>query len=349
MATLRSQFSQALTNIEINGKKAQRASAAQQEIRSVLEADEQLREWGVDTILIGSYSRDTGIYPGKDVDVFVKLTLLDTSAMPREVYDAVWDALMREYGDAKEGGRATQQARSIKVSFPDEDDPDDENAGFSADAVPAVKDGPRWAIPTNNRNRWADSGGRWVTTDPERFGALSSELSTSAASPSVGDQNAYKPNVKLARQARRTHIEDRRPGGLYIEFAVYEAWRAGLVAGSEWDPLFAQTLRRVGDRLAIPPSVPLLDPALGTPVEPPVSDEDLLGAAETFRKLADLADEAVAAANCEAAAKWREILGGNNRADPVFPWPPGCGEQGAAAGSIAVITARGREEAEGFG
>ena len=95
MATLRNQFNQALTNIEINGKKADRARAAHREIRSVLEADDQLREWGVDTVLIGSYSRDTGIYPGKDVDVFVKLTGLDTKAMPRDVYNAVWDALVR--------------------------------------------------------------------------------------------------------------------------------------------------------------------------------------------------------------------------------------------------------------
>lgn len=349
MATLRSQFNQALTNVEINGKKAKRAIAAHQEIRSVLEADEQLRKWRVDTTLIGSYSRDTGIYPGKDVDVFVKLTAMDTEAMPKDVYNAVWDALVREYGDAAKGGRATRQARSIKVAFPDEDDPDDENAGFAVDAVPAVQDGSRWAIPAKDRNRWANRTGRWVTTDPERLGVLSSELSTSPVSPAVGGRNAYKPIVKLTRQARRTHIGDRRPGGLYIEFAVYEAWRAGLVKGVEWDLLFAQTLRRVSDRLANAPLVPLLDPALGTPVEPPVSDEDLLHAAGAFRRLADLADKALTGDDCDAAAKWREILGGNNRADPVFPLPPGCDGSSGAAGSITVITRRGREEAAGFG
>ena len=216
MATLRSQFNQALTNIEINGKKAERARAAHREIRLVLEADDQLRAWGVDTILIGSYSRDTGIYPGKDVDVFVKLTGLDTSAMPRDVYDAVWDVLVRQYGDANEGGRATGQARSIKVAFPDEDDPGDGNASFSVDSVPAVRDGTRWAIPAKDRNRWTGRTGCWVTTDPEWFGSLSSALSTSPVSPAVGDRNAYKPIVKLTRQARRTHVEERRPGGLYV-------------------------------------------------------------------------------------------------------------------------------------
>ena len=349
MATLRNQFNQALTNIEINGKKADRARAAHREIRSVLEADDQLREWGVDTVLIGSYSRDTGIYPGKDVDVFVKLTGLDTKAMPRDVYNAVWDALVRRYGDANEGGRATQQARSIKVAFPDEDDSSDGNASFSVDSVPAVRDGVRWAIPAKDRNRWTGSTGRWVTTDPERFGSLSSALSTSPGSPAVGDRNAYKPIVKLTRQARRTHVGENRPGGLYVEFIVYEAWSADLVNGSEWDPLFARTLRCVADRLRIAPSVPLLDPALGTPVEPPVSDEDLSNAAETFRQLADLADGALTADDCEAAARWREILGGNDRADPVFPWPPGCGRTGAAASPTVLVARRQREEAAGFG
>ena len=118
MATLRSQFDEALKNIEINEDKAERAIKAHTEIRAVLENDEQLRKWGVDTKLIGSYSRDTGTYPGKDVDVFVKLTELDTEATPKDVYNAVWRVLEKEYRDAKNGGRAQQQARSVKVSLP---------------------------------------------------------------------------------------------------------------------------------------------------------------------------------------------------------------------------------------
>lgn len=349
MAILRSQFNHALTNIEINGTKAERAQAAQEEIRSVLAADDQLHEWGVSTILIGSYSRDTGIYPGKDVDVFVKLTKLDTEAKPKDVYGAVWAALVREYGDANEGGRAIQQARSIKVLFPDEADPDDENAGFAVDAVPAVVDGFRWAIPTKDRSRWDGGTGRWVTTDPERFGSLSSTLSTSPSSPVVGGRNAYKPIVKLARQARRIHIGDRRPGGLYVEFMAYEAWHSSLVFGSEWDQLFAQTLRRLADRLAIARWAPLIDPSLGTPVEPSLSDQDITDAADNFSRLADLAAAALEANDCDAATKWREILGANDRADPVFPWPPGCGGNGAATIAVAVAVQRGRDEARGFG
>ncbi len=346
MATLRSQFDQALTNIEINKDKAKRAINVHTEIRDVLEKDEKLTEWGVDTKLIGSYSRDTGIYPGKDVDVFVKLTKLDTKSEPKDVYNAVWDALQKEYGDAKEGGRAEQQARSVKVTFPDKGISSGANSSFAVDAVPAVQDGEHWAIPTKDRNRWTASTGRWVTTDPERFGDMSSTFSTSQLSPVVGGRNAYKPIVKLMRQARRTHLGDKRPRGLFVEFATYEAWVSGTVTGDEWGPLLAQTLRLVAKRFADAAIWPLCDPVLGTPVEPPVDEKDLANAAAVFSELADLADQALNLDDCQAALKWRKILGSNDRADPVFPLPPGCEASGNRMVPIVPVS---RPEARSFG
>ena len=349
MATLRSQFDQALASIEVNKDKALRAINAHTEIREVLEKDEKLTEWGVDTKLIGSYSRDTGIYPGKDVDVFVKLTKLDTESEPKDVYNAVWDALQKEYGDAKDGGRAEQQARSVKVAFPDVGASSVANSSFAADAVPAVQDGEHWAIPTKDRNRWTASTGRWATTDPESFADLSSTLSTSQLSPVVGGRNAYKPIVKLMRQARRTHLGDNRPGGLFVEFATYEAWDSGSMIGDEWDPLLSQTLRGVAKRFADAAIWPLCDPALGTPVEPPVDGQNLANAASVFSRLADLADQALNLDDCQAALKWREVLGSNDRADPVFPLPPGCDASGYRAAPAILPASKRPHEAPGFG
>ena len=122
MANLRNQFDQALTNIEINGQKRKRAIDAHTEIRDLLQGDEQLKEWGVEPLLIGSYGRETGIYPGKEVDVFLRFTKLDTRAEPRAVFNAVWRVIVRKYGQyGQGGGRAQQQARSVKVLFPDRD------------------------------------------------------------------------------------------------------------------------------------------------------------------------------------------------------------------------------------
>ena len=231
------------------------------------------------------------------------------------------------------------------MDFPDPDD----TLTFAVDSVPAVRDGIRGAIPTKDRNRWTQSTGRWVTTDPERFGQLSSALSTSPVSPSVGDRNAYKPIVKLMRQTRRIHLGDARPGGLYIEFATYELWNARGVSGNEWDPLFAQTLRGVARRLETARYVPLVDPALGTPVEPPLSDEELAHAAEVFSGLADSAELALTEDDCKAAARWRNILGGNERAEFVFPLPPGCAADGSRLAVPTILTPSRRQEAPGFG
>ena len=123
MAILRSQFSSALTNIEVNGEKRTRAIEAHTEIQDLLASDARLRSWGINTRLIGSYSRLTARYPGKDVDVFARFDDLDTSAMPREVYERVRDVLVDEYGLDTDDGRATLQDRSIKIDFPDDDGP----------------------------------------------------------------------------------------------------------------------------------------------------------------------------------------------------------------------------------
>lgn len=349
MTTLAPQFAAALTNIEVNGKRAKRAQAAHTEVREHLENHETLCSWQVDTILIGSYKRHTGIYPGKDVDVLVKLADLDTSASPKTVYNAVRDVLVDVYGDAKttDDGRAHEQARSVKIEFPRADGDDND---FSVDAVPAVRDGDRWAIPTKDRGRWAQSTGRWVTTDPEAFAEKITQLNTAIWTPAINGQNALVPIIKLMRQARRNHLGDNKPGGLYIEVATYSEWSTGAVTGDNWAQLFATTLRRVAARLDTARFVPLTDPALSTPLSPAPEDSELEAAATTFTNLADLADEALQLDPCPAAVKWREILGTNDRVgDHVFPLPPGCDANGRAISAVTAVRNSGSNEARGFG
>lgn len=158
ITTLSDQFKGALTRLELGEKRA-RVEAAHNEIRELLESDELLCSWGVDTVLIGSYARHTAIYPGKDVDVFTKLTKLDTTANPTVVFEGVRNVLVRHYGN-----RATPQQRSITVTFPSDGDEED----FHVDVVPAVSNGDRWAIPRHDTTLWSapDVLERWVETDP---------------------------------------------------------------------------------------------------------------------------------------------------------------------------------------
>lgn len=332
METLHAQFDDALARIEISGDKRERAQRAHTEIRDLLEADDDLCGLGIQTSLIGSYARHTGIYPGKDVDVFVKLTKLDTSADPLVVFDAVWKVLHGHYGD-----RATAQNRSINVKF----DVD----GFSVDAVPAVRFAERWAIPTHDRDVWARASGadRWVETDPEKLTDLTEARNRA---PKIGARGAYVPTVKLIRQTRRHNLGDHRPGGLYFELLAYEAFENG-VTGESFAVIFAATLQSVAHQLASGQVV--RDPVLGRPYEPTPDGGALQYAATTFATLASTARRALVESRCKAAVLWREILGQRTDGEWVFPIPPGCDEHGREIKKVSAVTAVGSGEAGGFG
>ena len=323
METLADEFTTALSLIGL-GDKRQRAMDAHAEVRAVLEANDDLVANGVDTILIGSYGRETAIYPGRDVDVFVKLP--DSEEGPDETYEMVRQALETEYGDRLDDSGS----RSMKVEFPDD---------FWVDAVPAVpSDDGRWQIPQADEN--GDRTG-WEETNPEELGRLTVEQNKE---PKVDGQGAYVPTVKLVRQTRRHHLGDRKPRGLYLELETYWAFEAG-VTGSTFAELFASTLERIATQLET--SVVINDPALAREYSPAPESADLEHAATVFRDLATKAALALAADRCEAARLWREILGKNER-NWIFPIPAGCDEFGKRAATIAPIADRGSREARPF-
>lgn len=334
MERLEEQFEGALARIEVSGPKRDRAIKAHEEMRGVLEADTKLQEWGIETVLIGSYARRTGIYPGKDVDVFVKLTKLTTeSARPATVYNRVRDVLVDHYGE-----RAKPRTRSIKVEF------DFDGDGFAVDAVPAVRMGERWGIPRRKTELWEspDVAERWVETDPEKLADLTTERNKS---PKVGHQGAYVPTVKLVRQTRRHHLGDQKPGGLYFEILTFWAFQSGAITGDCFAEILARTLRAVATQLVTGEAT--TDPVLGRPYKPTPERDDLANAAEKFDELAAKAETALRVDKCKAAALWREILGKNGRGW-VFGLPAGCDEQGNKVAVAGAVAARGSREASPF-
>lgn len=330
METLPAQFSQALGRIEVNSTKATRAQEAHREVRAVLEANPLLREWGVDTILIGSYSRRTGIYPGKDVDVFSKLTALDMSTSTELVFGQVCSILLDEYGD-----RAVPQNRSVKIAFSDD--------GFSVDVVPAVRSRPQWAIPSGDRKKWGRPEG-WLETNPEGLGILTTERNRA---PAVSGQGAYVPVVKLIRQTREAHLGERKPGGLYFEMATYWAFDAG-ISGESFAELFAASLTSIAAHLGQAAVSPLIDPAMMEPYSPQPDAADLSAALDAVTHLASEANRALTLPLCPAAVVWRRILGMNGRG-ACFPLPPNCDEKGRSISGVTENTDRGSDEARPFG
>ena len=69
MSVLTKQFKDALSKIE-PGEDAEHAAEAHAEVRDVLDGHADLVEWGLHTVLIGSYRREVSIRRVKDVDVF---------------------------------------------------------------------------------------------------------------------------------------------------------------------------------------------------------------------------------------------------------------------------------------
>lgn len=303
MAQLGDQFKQAKQNIE-PVKDAEKAAKAHAEVRKVLESDEKLAEWGIDTVLIGSYARHVSIKRVRDVDVFSRLPDLPDTILPGDLLDKLFDVLVEEYGN----DRVERQDRSIKVDFPEYD--------LSVDAVPARPKGDHWEIP--------DRAGGWEETNPEYLGEITSTMNDKHG-------GHYVPTVKLIRQVRRAHL-DERPAGLYYEILTYHAFDEGIYAETAAE-YFTRGLRGVADQLrkAIDQGG-LDDPTLpGKHISTRATQAQLEDAYTTVTELATKAEKALESDDrCKAALLFREILGKTQDETWVFPLPDDCDEDGRA-------------------
>lgn len=166
MAHLKQQFKDALSSIE-PGDDKEHAPEAHRQVRSALEADATLAEYGIDPILIGSYKRNVSIKRVKDADVFGRLSSVPADVTSGDLLDRFFKVLHAEFGLDDDGHRRTKrQDRSLQVSFPEFD--------LYVDAVPArpYGDGETWEIP----QRGDDD--KWVRTNPEALTSLSSAMNT---------------------------------------------------------------------------------------------------------------------------------------------------------------------------
>lgn len=361
MATsdLTSEFQTAQGRINLGQRRAV-AIAAHLEVRERLNSCDGLTSRGLNDVLIGSYARETGIWPGKDVDVFAKLEVESVDSIdPDTLYKLFFDCLLASYGD-----RVVPQSRSIKVRFgsggrgPALRFLSSQGVGsldlfdFAVDVVPAVRWADHWAIPSNRTQNWGSSRAedRWVLTDPEQLTTMSSELNKG---PMIGGQGAFVPTVKAIKQIRKFHLGDQKPGGLYFEFMLHEAFANGEVTGGSWADMTSAAVSWIGTRLLTALTSPVMDPVLGTATQPQPDQAALETAINVFTQLTSVATEALAAPRCKAGALWRRCFGtnGNPAYDWVFPVPPGCTEDGGRLlpASIASSPLRGSNEARGFG
>lgn len=317
MANLPTQFMKALSNIEpgSNGSKDDKANAqeAHRLVRDVLEADQTLRDYGISTILIGSYKRDVSIRRIKDVDVFARLTDLPAEVTAKQILDRFFTVLNNEFGRDNEGKlRTKRQDRSLMVQFPEFD--------LSVDAVPARPSGDVWEIPKKGEDN------EWVQTNPDRLTSLSRELNAE-------HDGYYKPTIKLLRQARRNILlKDKKPGGFFIEVAAYQAFAGGLVTGTDQAEYFVSALSEVSKIIAnfANYGIEVDDPTLdGRTISIRASQEDLEDARDRFAKASITANEALNEEHLgKAAVGYRTLLGKDDNGVQIFGMPSGYNEDG---------------------
>lgn len=310
MAQLSDQFKQARKNVE-PVEDAENAAEAHAEVRAVLGSDDELAEWGIDTVLIGSYARHVSIRRVKDVDVFSRLPDLPGDILPDDLLDKIYEVLLNEYGL----DRVERQDRSIKVEFAEHD--------LSVDAVPARPKDDHWEIP--------DRDGGWEETNPEYLGELTSAMNAS-------HDGHYVPTVKFIRQVRRAQL-DERPAGLYYEILAYHAFDEGVDAETAAE-YFTRGLRGTADQLrkAIDQGG-LGDPTLpGKHITTRATVTQLEDAYTKLTELASKAERALATEDrCQAAKLYQEILGKTPDHEWVFPLPDDCDDDGRAK-ALPVIT-----------
>lgn len=338
MAALTGSFDTALRRIEPTDADKGNAPDAHEDVRAVLTGDGTVKEWGASPILIGSYKRHVSIRRVKDVDVFCRLLRLPRETPPQDVLGLFFDLLDDAYGKDTTGKpRAKMQARSVQVSFPEFD-------GLYVDAVPARQheDGTTWEVPLKDPK----PDKQWQQTNPDRLTTL-----TTAANDSTGE--LYVPTVKLLRQTRRRLLgPGSRPGGLLIEMAAYTAYENGWVTGRNQAELYASALggaaRVVDEHVRLGADIP--DPTL--PHRPPLRVRATETQWETARtRLLGAAEGAHEAARsnhrCAAAKTFRDLLGGNDEHDFVFPMPEDCNDDGTSKPWAVPLVAGDRHVAAG--
>lgn len=355
------------------GDRALVAIAAQVEVRSVLRADAQLRAHGLDDVLIGSYARRVSIWPGKDVDVFGRLTSDDVGTTTPDAAYAIFGVALQPFADQ---GRLSLQPRSFKIDYSPRSLPGEQYLRdaaaeygwarrrvdrvlreldrlafeFSVDVVPAVRWDGHYGIPEVGRDDTSGERyrtGQWRLTDPVELTRLTQAHNGALR---IGGAGAYVRTVKAIKQVKAHHLAGAKPSALFYEFVLYDGFATGAITGTSWADITASALTYISSRLHDLDRHPVCDPVLGQPYQPAPPDGDLSAATAAFDDVARASQRALrASSRCQAAIEWRHVFGGSQRSDPVFPLPPGCRGTGAAMGAAAANVASGGTVERSFG
>lgn len=195
---LSSYFHGLLSNIEPTTAAVKKAQKAHEDLRALLEKDEEIKKANPDSYLSGSYARDTALNSIKDVDVILLIDLDHNATEPSVVVAWIQSSLQKYYS------KVTAQGRSVHVTT---------GTDFDLDVVPSVplshRNGPVW-IPDRDAQAW-------VATHPK--GQLAFSVQKNDATDGF-----YKPLVKIMKHWRdRLPTEAARAKSYIVESLVAES------------------------------------------------------------------------------------------------------------------------------
>jgi len=195
---LNSHFLGLLNKIEPTSAAVKKAKKAHEEIRALMQQDEEIAKSNPDSYLAGSYARDTALNHIKDVDVILLIDL-DYQTTPPDVVIAWIQGCLQKYYDQVEA-----QGRSVHVTT---------ETGFDVDIVPSVplsyRDGPVW-IPDRDVQQW-------VATHPK--GQIAAGVEKNQVT-----EGFYKRLVKIMKHWRdRLPRESARAKSYIVECLVAES------------------------------------------------------------------------------------------------------------------------------
>ncbi|MFC0623251.1 SMODS domain-containing nucleotidyltransferase [Kribbella deserti] len=323
MATLASYFRESLQNIE-PGKDADHARDAHAEVRDVLQQSPDLRDLGINPVLIGSYKRNVSIRRVKDVDVFGRLDDADDTLRPGHALVLFHNALLEGY----DKNRVHAQHRSFKVDFPDYD--------LAVDVVPARKSGNNWEIPKKTDQ---DNRASWIETNPLKLNDLTTQAN---ADFTLNGKGIYVPTVKLVRQVRRTWLDD-QPGGLFLELMTFWAFRNHELAARSQAEYLTLALEHIAAELPNVAADGLDDPTIdGKKIATRATEDDFKVAIKKFDEASKLARDALDDDDdCQAAVLWQRLLGATTEDERVFPTPEYCNADGTRRATATTVKGAG--------
>jgi hypothetical protein len=214
MTTMDDLFREYLRRIEPPPQAVKRAANSHQPLRDDLKADAEYGPFVENTMLSGSYGRDTSIFSIKDVDVIIKTTFTATDLLERMKDGEIeQECLLRLTLEAirRTGREARKARRSIHVTLTE--DKSKKMPELTMDIVPVriqtSADADPMTISDRELSQWFDTYPNTQISDSEK---------RNQRSKTIGDRHSYKPLVKIFKAWKKVHYHTQKtPKGFILE------------------------------------------------------------------------------------------------------------------------------------